>query len=74
MTSDNVFQLKDMYSAHVQAGLPDGRYVTAVAVPFEGGLFFRARAAWQVLTGRAYAFQWPMHGELEDCFKKESRS
>jgi hypothetical protein len=28
----------------------------------------RLRAAWWVLTGRAYAFLWPKPGDLEDIF------
>lgn len=49
----------------VQCGLPDGRWVVAVRVPFYDGLFARAANAWAVLTGRAYAFHWPEPEELE---------
>lgn len=61
-----VHRLRDIYSAHVSAGLPDGRYVAAVCEPYTAG---RLWAAWAVLTGRAYAFEWPKAGDLEDIFK-----
>lgn len=54
----------DMYAPNVSAGLPDGSYVRAVAMPYEGN---RLRAAWWVLTGRAYAFIWPDAGDLEQA-------
>ncbi len=40
------------------AGLPDGRWVPARALPFFGR-FVRWRAAWLVFTGRADALVWP---------------
>jgi hypothetical protein len=46
----------------VSCGLPDGRIVTAVYEPYDGN---RLQAAWWVLTGRAYAVQWPAPGDLE---------
>lgn len=51
----------------VQAGLPDGRYVRAVAEPYSCNLFEGIRAAWWVLTGRAYAVIWPKPGDLEQA-------
>jgi hypothetical protein len=41
-----------------QAGLPDGRWVPARALPFYS-LFGRWHAAWLVFTGRADALLWP---------------
>lgn len=58
-----IHTLASIYSANVQAGLPDGRWVFAVADPCT---WSRWRAAWWVLTGRAYALRWPVAGELED--------
>ena len=58
--------LSRIYSPDVQAGLPDGRYVAAVCEPYSANLRERLRAAWWVLTGRAHAFIYPRHGELED--------
>lgn len=46
---------------HVRARLPDGTFL-AVPEPYTAG---RIRAAWWVLTGRAYAFVWPKPGDLE---------
>ena len=59
-----IHRIGDMYSFGVGAGLPDGRYVRAVAMPYDGN---RLRAAWWVLTGRAYAVIWPDAGELEQA-------
>lgn len=61
-----VHRLRDIYSPHVSAGLPDGRYVAAVAEPYTAGSLW---AAWAVLTGRAYAIEWPKAGDLEDIFQ-----
>lgn len=55
------------YHPDVHAGLPDGRWVHAVCEPHDMG---RLRAAWWVLTGRAYAFLWPYAGELEGIFQR----
>lgn len=55
------------YHPDVHAGLPDGRYVHAVCEPHDIGRF---RAAWWVLTGRAYAFLWPKAGELEGIWQR----
>jgi hypothetical protein len=51
----------------VQAGLKDGRWVTAVAEPYHTFGAERLRAAWWVLTGRAHAVVWPKDGDLEDA-------
>lgn len=57
-----IHRLCDIYSPHCQAGMPDGRYVAAVAEPYTAG---KLKAALAVLTGRAYAFEWPKAGDLE---------
>lgn len=57
--------IQDMYSEGVDAGLPDGRYVAAVAEPYSLNVIERVRAAWWVLTGRAHAMVWPKAGDLE---------
>jgi hypothetical protein len=67
MNAFYVHRLSDIYSPHASAGLPDGRYVAAVAEPYTGG---RLRAAWAVLTGRAYAFEWPKAGDLENLMAR----
>lgn len=47
------------------AGMPDGKYVQCVSLPFVGGLADRLSDCWQVLCGRAHVFRWPKHGDLE---------
>jgi len=55
----------DIYAPGVSAS-PDGkRWFAAPAEPYGGN---RLRAAWWVLTGRAYAFLWPKAGDLERAF------
>lgn len=62
-------RIGSVYHRGVQAGLPDGRVVAAVCEPHDMG---RLRAAWWVLTGRAYAFIWPKPGELEDIWRGDN--
>lgn len=62
-----IHRIRDIYDADVSAGLPNGRYVYAVAEPYTAG---RLKAAWWVLTGRAYAFKWPKAGDLERTLGK----
>lgn len=57
-----VHRVGDIYAPGVSSGTPDGTYARAVAMPYSGN---RIRAAWWVLTGRAYAFLWPEAGDLE---------
>lgn len=59
--------ISDAYGPGVQAGLPDGRWVIAVAEPYWTNPIERMRAAWWVLTGRAVAFVWPKAGDLESA-------
>ena len=66
MNGRYIHRLQDIYSPYVNSGLPDGRYVAAVAEPYTAGSLW---AAWAVLTGRAVAFQWPKAGDLEDIFQ-----
>lgn len=57
-----VHALSDMFSKGCEAGMPGNRRAFAVAEPYTGN---RLVAAWWVLTGRAYALQWPKAGDLE---------
>ena len=60
-----VHTIRNIYDPNCDAGLPDGRWVAAVAEPYTEN---RIVAAWWVLTGRAYALIWPKAGDLEDIF------
>lgn len=63
MTPWGVHRLQDMIGSQaVTTGLPDGRWVRCVPEPYTGNCW---RAAWHVLTGRAFAVQWPKSGDLE---------
>lgn len=70
----SVHRLRDLYApgCHTDASvtLPNGnkrsRWVRAVCEPYHGG---RLRAAWEVLCGRAYAFEWPKPGDFENILE-----
>lgn len=51
-----------LYSPTVRAGMGDGTWPYAVAEPYSAGSL---KAAWWVLTGKAYAFAWPKPGDIE---------
>lgn len=59
-----VHTIANMFSSKCSAGLPDGRYVVAVAEPYG----FTWKALWWVLTGKAQAVVWPKPGDLENIF------
>ena len=65
-----IHTIAHMYDESVQARLPDGRYVHAVAEPYTAN---RIVAAWWVLTGRAYAMIWPKAGDLERTLLPEPK-
>lgn len=61
-----VHTIASIYAPGVGAGLPDGRYVHAVAEPYRPeNLRERLTVAWWVFTGRAHAVVWPKDGDLE---------
>lgn len=64
-----IHRIHNMFADHraVSAGLPDGRYVVAIIVPYVGTVWERLRAAWWVFAGRAHAVVWPEAGELEEA-------
>lgn len=66
-----VHAIGDIYHPDVGAQTPDGKWVAAVAVPYDGN---RLRAAWWILTGRAYAMLWPKAGDLEAIWRREPRN
>lgn len=51
----------------VQTYIEPYGYVRAVRVPYSGN---RIGAAWAVLTGKAYAIEWPKHGDLEEALSR----
>ncbi len=63
-----VHVIGDMFAGkNCSAGLPNGCWVRAVTQPYTGN---RIVAAWWVLTGRAYAVQWPKAGDLEAALSR----
>lgn len=56
----NVWKLENLFKhcKEVSAKLPDGRYVPARPLGFDGWRE-RLRAAWLVFTGKADALLWP---------------
>jgi hypothetical protein len=59
-----IHSLRRIYSPSCMAQIDGSKYGFAVAEPYTAG---RLLAAWWVLTGRAYAFEWPKAGDLEDA-------
>lgn len=64
-----IHTFRRLYAAGCQAEIREERhgtvyskYVRAVCEPYTGGSIF---AAWEVLRGRAFAFEWPKPGDLE---------
>ena len=61
-----IHRMDDMIGGDNAATQDDlGAWVLAVPLPYYGNLVQRLRAAWWVLTDRAYATQWPEPGDLE---------
>lgn len=61
-----IHRLRDMIGfADDSQRHPTMGYVRAVPLPFYGGLFDRLRDARAVISGKAFAVQWPEGGELE---------
>jgi len=59
-----IHSIRRIYDPHCMSNVDGARYAYAVSEPYTTG---RLKAAWWVLTGRAYAFEWPKPGELEQA-------
>lgn len=57
-----IHSIRQIYDASCMAQVEGSKYAYAVCEPYTAG---RLLAAWWVLTGRAYAFEWPKAGDLE---------
>lgn len=64
-----IHRLRDLYADGCSAEIKVVRggtvytgWVRAVCEPYTGGSIF---AAWEVLCGRAFAFEWPKPGDIE---------
>lgn len=71
-----IHRIRDLYSSGCGAeirverqGTVYARYVRAVCEPYTGGSLL---AAWEVLRGRAFAFEWPRPGDLESITEEKS--
>lgn len=63
MTMWGIHRLSDIIARPGnQTGLSNGTWVRSILMPYDGN---KIKAAWCVLTGKAYALQWPEPGDLE---------
>lgn len=61
-----IHSIRRIYSPSCMAQVGGSKYAYAVCEPYTAG---RLLAAWWVLTGKAYAFEWPKAGDLEDAIE-----
>lgn len=59
-----IHTIHSIYSHSAYAQVDGSKYAHAVAEPYTAGSL---KAAWWVLTGKAFAFEWPKVGDLEDA-------
>lgn len=65
-----IYTVASFWDRSVHTGLPDGRWVIGVPLPYYGG---HLRGAWAVLTGKAVAMRYPVAGELEAALGPETK-
>jgi hypothetical protein len=56
-----IHSIRSIYSPGTMSSKDGRHYTMAVCEPWRN----RLADAWAILTGRAYAFQWPEPGDLE---------
>jgi len=59
-----IHTINSIYDPGCMSQVEGTNYAYAVARPYTAG---RLKAAWGVLTGRAFAFAWPRPGDLENA-------
>lgn len=57
-----IHSIRQIYNPHCMAQIEGSKYAHAVSEPYTAGSIL---AAWWVLTGKAYALEWPKAGDLE---------
>lgn len=57
-----IHSIRKIYDPSCMVRVADDKYAYAVCEPYTAG---RLLAAWWVLAGKAYAFEWPKEGDLE---------
>lgn len=70
MTAWGMYRLADMIGQFgVERQMYPGKWVRAVPAPYPANFFERLKPAFLVLTGRAYAIDWPEDGDLEKALR-----
>lgn len=70
MTAWGMYRLADMIGQFGVEKNVGGKWVRAVPLPYHANFFERLRPAFLVLTGRAYAIDWPEDGDLEKALRR----
>lgn len=65
-----MYRIADMIAPFGTEVNDGGRWLRAVPVPYRANFFERLKPAWLVLTGRAYAIDWPEPGDFEKAWKR----
>jgi hypothetical protein len=65
-----IHTLSHMIGSHRTTLHTGRRWARVVPAPFVGGILDRVTDAAAVLTGKAYAVEWPEPGELEEAIRR----